>query len=60
MSCVGRHIPITFAQSYIQDSNTLAASAAELSKIAKYSDIIGGVDFVPFIIETSGVWVSRQ
>ena len=33
-----------------------AASAAELSKNTKYSDIIAGVDFVPFVIETSGVW----
>jgi hypothetical protein len=22
----------------------------------KYSDIIAGVDFIPFVIETSGVW----
>jgi len=29
---------------------------AELNKIATYSDIIAGVDFVPFVIETSGVW----
>jgi len=51
--------PNTFAQSYIQDSSTLAgsaASAAELNKIAKYTDIIAGVDFIPFVIETSGVW----
>jgi len=51
--------PNTFAQSYIQDSSTLdgsAASAAELNKIAKYSDIRAGVDFVPFVNETSGVW----
>jgi len=27
-----------------------------MSKIAQYSDIIAGVDFVPFVIETSGVW----
>jgi len=48
----------TIAQSYIQDNSTLArsaASAAELNKIAKYSNIIAGVDFVPFVIETSGV-----
>jgi len=32
------------------------ASAAELNKIAKYSDIIAGANFVPFVIETSGVW----
>jgi len=32
-------------------------SAAELNKIAtKYSDIIVGVDFVTFVIETFGVW----
>jgi len=43
---------------YILDSSTLAgsaASAAELNKIAKYTDIIAGVDFVPFVIETSGL-----
>ena len=33
-----------------------AASAAEINKNAKYADIIAGVDFVPFVIETSGVW----
>jgi hypothetical protein len=33
-----------------------AASAAELKKIQKYSDIIAGVDFKPVAIETSGVW----
>jgi hypothetical protein len=22
----------------------------------KYSDVIAGVDFIPFVIETSGVW----
>jgi len=46
-------------KSYIQDSSTLAgsaASAAELNNIAKYSDIIASVDCVPFVIETSGVW----
>ena len=51
--------PNTFAQSYVHASSTLAgsaASAAELSKNTKYSDIIAGVDFVPFVIETSGVW----
>ena len=37
-------------------SSTLAGSAAELSKNVKYADIIAGVDFVSFVIETSGVW----
>jgi len=44
--------PQALIQSYIQDSSTLAGyavSAAELSKIAKYSDVmIAAVDFVPF------------
>ena len=51
--------PNTFATSYVRASSTLAgsaASAAELNKNAKYADIIAGVDFVPFVIETSGVW----
>ena len=51
--------PNTFAASYVRASSTLAgsaASAAELNKNAKYADIIAGVDFVPFVIETSGVW----
>ena len=33
-----------------------AATAAESRKVAKYADIISGVDFVPVAIETSGVW----
>jgi hypothetical protein len=33
-----------------------AATVAETNKALKYSDIITGVDFVPFAIETSGVW----
>jgi len=38
-----------------------AASAAELGKNAKYADIIAGVNFVPIVIETSGVYeVSRH
>jgi len=32
-----------------------AASAAELSKIAKFSDIIVAVDFVPFADTQSGI-----
>jgi hypothetical protein len=51
--------PDTYAQSHIQSSNIQAgsaASAAELRKALKYSDIIAGVDFIPFVIETSGVW----
>jgi hypothetical protein len=51
--------PNTFAVSYVHASSTLAgsaASAAELIKNAKHADIIVGVHFVPFIIETSGAW----
>jgi hypothetical protein len=51
--------PDTFAQSHLQASSNQsgsAASAAELKKIQKYSDIIAGVDFKPLAIETSGVW----
>ena len=51
--------PNTFAVSYVHASSTLAGSAAstaELSKNAKYADIIAGFDIVPFVIETSGVW----
>ena len=33
-----------------------AAAAAESWKVAKYADIISGVDFVSVAIETSGVW----
>lgn len=51
--------PNTFAQSHVHASSTLAGSAAsvaEANKTAKYADIVAGVDFVPFVIETSGVW----
>ena len=51
--------PNTFAMSYVHARRTLAgsaASAAEHSKNAKHADIIAGVDFVPFVIDTSGVW----
>jgi len=54
--------PNAFTQSYIQDSSTpagSAASAVELNKIAKYLDIIAGVDFVLFVIETYDVWVEQ-
>ena len=33
-----------------------SAAAAEQQKQQKYADIIAGVDFVPFAIETSSVW----
>jgi hypothetical protein len=33
-----------------------AAASAEEKKSRKYSDIISGVDFIPFAVETSGVW----
>ena len=51
--------PDTYTQSHIQASSEQAGSAAsvaETNKTIKYSDIIAGVDFVPFAIETSGVW----
>jgi len=51
--------PDTYAQSHIQASSVQAGSAAtvaEANKTLKYSDIIAGIDFVPFAIETSGVW----
>ena len=51
--------PDTYAQSHIQACSVQAGSAAtvaETAKTQKYSDIIAGVDFVPFAIETSGVW----
>ena len=51
--------PNTFAQSHIQASSSQAGSAAataEAKKVRKYASIIGGVDFVPFAVETSGVW----
>jgi hypothetical protein len=51
--------PDTFAQSHVVASGLQAGSAAataEEKKSSKYSDLISGVDFVPFAIETSGVW----
>lgn len=46
----------TYAASYVQASSILAgsaAAAAEVKKAQKYADIIAGIDFVPFAIETS-------
>ena len=61
--CHGRHMPQHLRyMSYVHtstSSSTLsgsAASVAKLSKNAKCADIIVGVDFVPLVIETSGVW----
>jgi len=51
--------PDTYAQSAIHESSVQAGSAAvkaELNKSRKYVDIIAGVDFIPFAIETLGVW----
>jgi len=65
MSCVGRHatwdiravVGLHPGKSYTNPAMAgSAASAAELNKIAKYSDIVAGVEFVPFVIKTSGVW----
>ena len=51
--------PDTFAISHIQASSISAGSAAKIAeekKIAKYSDLPAGIDFVPIAIETSGAW----
>jgi hypothetical protein len=59
MSGMDATCPDTFAQSHLQASynqSGSAASAAELKKVQKYSEIIAGVDFKPMAIETSGVW----
>ena len=51
--------PNTYAQSYAQTTSRIAGSAAagaELKKQQKYMDLNVGIDFVPFAIETSGVW----
>ena len=56
-----RFCPDTLAQSHVQACSSLAGSAAavaEQKKSQKYADIISGVDFAPFAIETSGVWGS--
>jgi len=49
--------PNTYAPPAIRESSVQAVSAtpkAELNKSRKYADIIAGVDFIPFAIETSG------
>jgi hypothetical protein len=51
--------PDTFAKSHLSASSTGAGSAAataEDKKKQKYADIMTGVDFQPFAIETTGVW----
>jgi len=51
--------PDTYAQSAIRESSVQAGSAAlkaEHNKSQKYADIVAGVDFIPFAIETSVVW----
>jgi len=51
--------PDTYAQSAIHESSVQAGSAAlkaEVNKSRKYVGIMAGVDFIPFAIETSGVW----
>jgi len=51
--------PNTFATSHVTASSAIAGSAAataESKKMLKYRDIIAGVDFVPFAVETTGVW----
>ncbi|HSN23572.1 MAG TPA: hypothetical protein VLS45_05305 [Methylomicrobium sp.] len=37
-------------------SGWICGSGGEQLKSQKYADIIAGVDFVPFAVETSGVW----
>jgi len=52
--------PDTYPQSAIHESSVQAGSVAlkaELNKWRKYADTIAGLDFTPFAIETSGVWV---
>jgi len=60
MGCyLSRHL---YAQSAIHENTVQAGSAAlkaELNKSRKYADNIAGVDFIPFAIETSGVWACR-
>ncbi len=51
--------PDTFARCHLSTSSTGAGSAAVMAedkKKHKYADIMSGVDFHPFAIETSGVW----
>jgi len=48
----------TYAQSYVQANSRKAgsaATAAELKKLQKYQDIFASVDFIPVVIESSGV-----
>jgi len=61
LSCLGRHLPNTYAQSYVQANSRkagLAATGAELKKLQKYQEnkFCGVVDFIPVAIESSGVW----
>jgi Reverse transcriptase (RNA-dependent DNA polymerase) len=54
--------PDTYAPSHLLATSVAAggaASAAETKKNAKYADIMHGIKFVPFAIETSGVWGSE-
>jgi len=51
--------PDTFARCHLSTSSTGAGSAAAMAedkKKHKYADIMSGVDFHPFAIETTGVW----
>ena len=57
LSCMGPHMPQHF-RCFIfpcQQYTGWVSLAAEHSKNAKHADIIAGVDFVPFVIEMSGV-----
>jgi len=50
--------PNTFATSHVTASSAVvgsAAAAVESKKMLKYRNIIAGVYFVPFAIETTGV-----
>jgi len=57
---MGCYLPrYVYAASHLRANSVQAGSAAavaESQKVAKYDDIISGVDFVPVAIETSGVW----
>jgi hypothetical protein len=51
--------PDTYASSHLPATSVVAgaaAAAAETKKTAKYADIRHDTDFVPFAVETSGVW----
>ena len=51
--------PDTFAISHLTTTSVSAGSAAaraEEAKVAKYSDIRYGIDFIPIAVESDGAW----